>query len=261
MFSANKLISLAGRLLRKKTKYQITTLPHWLIMTIKKKGTNKKLVIAIILVAILAVAAAAIVFTYHKSSSSPSKSSLVGVQVGDTFTYNITGSCSNPVPSVDYPGFYQLNQTEYFKVTVTGIEGTTVSLQTDWAFQNGTDVQQPETIDLSNGYTGGTFWGLYPANLKVGDSIYPYNNTVPINATITQTYATTARQSDFYHVSTTQYLSTDPTQSTERILYDEVWFDKQTGILTGFSLIIQYNNPQLELEVIYVLTSSTVWNV
>jgi hypothetical protein len=231
-------------------------------MRIKKKGTNKKLVIAIVLVAILAIAAAAIVFTYHKSSSSsPSKSALVGVQVGDTFTYNITGSCSNPVPSIDYPGFYQLNQTEYYKVTVTGIEGTTVSLQTDWVFQNGTDAQQPETIDLANGYTAGTFWGLYPTNLKVGDPIYPYNNTVPVNETIPQTYATTTRQSDFYHVSTTQYLSTDPTQSTERILYDQIWFDKQTGILTGFDLIIEYNNPQLELEVIYVLISSTVWNV
>ena len=32
-------------------------------------------------------------------------------------------------------------------------------------------------------------------------------------------------------------------------------------MLTAFSEIQEYNNPQLELEVIYSLTSSTVWNV
>jgi len=229
-------------------------------MAIKKNGSHKKLIIAIVLVAIISIATAAIVYTYQKSSSS-SKAEFVGVHVGDVFTYNITGSCSDPVPNTDYPGFYQLNDTQYYKVTVSGVEGTTVSLITDWVFQNGTDIQQPGTIDLSNGDTTGSFWGLYPANLKVSQPIYPYNNTVPVNATITQTYATTTRQSNFYHVSTTQYYANDPTKSTQRVLYDEIWFDKQTGILTGFSDIEQYNNPQLELQVIYILTNTTVWNV
>jgi hypothetical protein len=232
-------------------------------MPIKKKGTNKKLIIAVVLVAVLAIAAAAIVFTYHKSSSSPSKSKLVGVQVGDTFTYSITGSCSSSVPSIDYPGFYQLNNTRYYKVTVTGVEGSSVTLKTDWVFINGTDVQQQQTIDLSNGMMTDQsgFWGLYPANLKTNNMIYPINNTVPINATFTQNYASGQRESAYYHVSTTQYYAEDPTQSTQRTLYDEVYIDQQTGILTNFNEIQVYNNPQLELEVIYALTSSNVWNV
>jgi len=232
-------------------------------MPVKKKGSNKKLIIAIVLVAILAVAAAAIVLTYQKSPSSPSKSKLVGVQVGDTFTYNITGSCSNTVPSIDYPGFYQLNDTQYYKVTVTGIEGSSVTLKTDWVFINGTDVQQQQTIDLSNGLMTSQdgFWGLYPANLKVSDPIYPYNSTVSVNATVPQPYASGNRALDYYGVSTTQYYSLDPTQSTQRTLYDEVYFDKQTGMLTIFNEIQEYNNPELELEVIYALKSTNVWNV
>jgi hypothetical protein len=230
-------------------------------MAIRKKGTSKKLIIAIFLVAILAVAAAAIAYAYEKSSSPPK--SLAGVQVGDTFTYSITGSCSNPVPSIDYPGFYQLNQTQYYKVTITGVEGNTVTLKTDWVFNNGTDVQQQQTIDLSNGMMTNQngFWGLYPANLKVSDPIYPYNSTVPVNATLTQAYTSGNRALDYYGVSTTQYYSLDPTQSTQRTLYDEVYFDKQTGILTNFNEIQEYNNPQLELEVIYYLTSTNVWDV
>ena len=232
-------------------------------MPVKKKGINKKLIVAIILVAIIAIAAAAIVFTHQKSSSSPSKSKLVGVQVGDTFTYSVTGSCSNPVPNTDYPGFYELNETQYYKVAVTGIEGPSVMLTTDWVFKNGTDIPQQQTIDLSNGALTDQygFAFLYPTNLKVNNLIYPINNTVPVNETLPQPYASGNRESDYYHVSTTQYYANDPTQSTQRTLYDEVYFDQQTGMLTSFSEIQVYNNPQLELEVIYSLTSSNVWKV
>ncbi|HMK94161.1 MAG TPA: hypothetical protein VK536_02050 [Candidatus Limnocylindrales bacterium] len=230
-------------------------------MAIRKKGKSKKLIVAIILVILIAVAAAAIAYTYKKPSSS--SQSLAGVQVGNTFTYSITGSCSNPVPSIDYPGFYQLNQTQYYKVTITGVQGNTVTLKTDWVFNNETDVQQQQTIDLSNGMmtTQEGFWGLYPADLKVSNLIYPYNSTVAVNATITKSYTSGNRALDYYGISTTQAYALDPTQSTQRTLYDEVYFDKQTGMLTNFNEIQEYNNPQLEVEVIYALTNTNVWNV
>jgi hypothetical protein len=231
-------------------------------MAYKKKSKHTKAYAAIILVAILAIAAGAIVYTFQKSSSN--KSSLVGVQVGDTFTYSITGSSSNPVPAMDYPGFYQLNDTQYYNVTITGIQGNSVTFETDWVFKNGTDSQQQQTIDLSNGVLSDEsgFSFLFPANLKVNDPIYPQmNSTVPVNATLTQTYASGLRELVYFHVSTTQAYTEDPTQSTQRILYDEVYFDQKTGMLTNFNEIQEYNNPQLELEVIYSLTSSNVWDV
>jgi hypothetical protein len=87
------------------------------------------------------------------------------------------------------------------------------------------------------------------------------SDKVPVNATLTQTYASGTRESLYYWVSTTQTYTQDPTQNTERYLYDQIYFDRQTGMLTDFSEIQEYNNPQLELEVIYRLTNSTVWNV
>jgi hypothetical protein len=231
-------------------------------MPVKKKGTNKKLILAIVLVAVLVIATVAIIYaTQSRSSSGNSK--LVGVQVGDTFTYNITGSSSDPVPNTDYPGFYELNETQYYKVAVIGIEGPSVMLTTDWVFKNGTDVKQQQTIDLIDGMITDQygFSFLYPANLKVNDPIYPVNNTVLVNETLTQTYASGPRGSGYYHVSTTEYYANDPTQSTQRQLYDEVYFDRQTGMLTSFDELQVYNNPEIELEVIYTLTSSTVWNV
>ena len=228
----------------------------------KKSGSKKKLFIAIVLVAILAVAIAAAVYAVGRKSSA--SGSMVGVKVGDTFTYSITGSSSGPVPNSLYPGFYQLNDTQYYNVTVTGIQGESVTLKTDWVFINGTDISQQQTIDLSTGAVTDPlgFSFLYLSNLKVNDLIYPkMSSMVPINATITQTYASGARESLYYWGTSTQALTSDPTQSTKRVLYDQIWFDRQTGMLTVFSEIQEYNNPYLEIEVIYSLTSSNVWNV
>ncbi len=227
-------------------------------MAIKKK-THKNLYIAIILIVILAVSVAAVVY----ATLPPAKKVKVGVHVGDSFTYTITGSSSDPVPDSYYPGFYQLNDTQYYEVTVTNIEGSSVALKTDWVFINGTDITQQQTINLSNGAITDPygFSFIYPANLKVKDMIYPINNTVPINATVTQTYASGTRESAYYHVGITQYLAQDPTQSTQRILYDEVYIDQQTGVMTNFSEIQEYNSPSLELQVIYSLINSTVWGV
>ena len=229
-------------------------------MPIEKKGKHKSLIFAIALVALIAIATAAVVFNYPKLSP---KKSLVGLQVGDTFAYSITGSCSDTVPASYYPGFYQLNDTQYYKVAVTAIKGVFVTLETDWVFINGTDISQQQTIDLSNGNSTSAsgFSFLFPVNLKVSDPIYPNDNTVLVNATITQAYASTTRQTDYFHVSTTQAYTNDPTQSTERYLYDQIWFDRQTGMLTSFSEIQQYNNPQIELQIIYTLKSTNVWNV
>jgi hypothetical protein len=231
-------------------------------MAIKKKGVNKKAILAVMLLALIVIGVvAAVVFSNQKHTSTLAK---VGVHVGDTFTYSITGSCSGVVPNADYPGFYQLNDTQYYNVTVTGIQGDSVTLKIDWVFVNGTDIPQQQTIDLSIGSMTDTsgFSFLYPSNLKVNDPIYPHmSSKVPVNETLTQTYASGTRESAYFHVGTTQAYTQDPTKTTKRNLFDQIYFDRQTGILTSFSEIQEYNNPPLELEVIYSLRSSTVWNV
>ncbi len=230
-------------------------------MAIKKKGVNKKVVFAVILLAVIVIGAVAAVFYSNQHTSTLAK---VGVHVGDSFTYSITGSCSGAVSNVDYPGFYQLNDTQSYTVTVTDIQGDSVTLKIDWVFVNGTDIPKQQTIDLGNGSMtdANGFSFLYPSNLKVNDLIYPkMSSKVPVNETLTQTYASGARESAYFHVSTTQVYTQDPTQTTKRYLYDQIYFDRQTGMLTDFSEIQEYTNPEVELEVIYNLRSSTVWNV
>ncbi len=56
------------------------------------------------------------------------------------------------VPNSINPGFYQLNETQSYKVTIEAIHGDSVTLETDWVLQNGTDVSKQQTVNLSDGY-------------------------------------------------------------------------------------------------------------
>ena len=85
-------------------------------------------------------------------------------------TSNLTG-----LDAVDTPGVFAYNNTDYYKITITDVNGTSVSLDTLWRFINGTEMTGKQTIDLSNGQKTNTngFWAIYAANLNVGDLLRP----------------------------------------------------------------------------------------
>ena len=117
-------------------------------MAFKKKGSHKNLYLTITLIVILVVA---IVAAYY-ATLPPLKRATVGVQVGDSFIYSITGiSTLQSEEATISPGFEQYNQTDYYRVSVAGITDTNVSLSTVWRFLNGTEVTGQQTINLTDG--------------------------------------------------------------------------------------------------------------
>ena len=234
-------------------------------MAIKKKRSHTRVYVAIILIAVIAIATVAVVY----STSGHSKSKIVpGVHVGDTFYYNITGESilftPGANPDAEYPGFSQFNNTNYYKVTITGINGVSVSLSTDWIFFNGTDIKASQTIDLATGQTSNSndFWGIYPSNLKLNGLLYPDgSSTLMVNSTGSEAFSSGSRPSDYWSTERVLYLTTDPTQSTLQDNTVEVVFDTQTGVLTSLTNIIAFNNPQMNLIITWLLTNSTVWTV
>jgi hypothetical protein len=189
----------------------------------------------------------------------------VGVHAGDTFTYSLKGYATlSTIDAVIPAGFDINNQTDYYKVTITGVTGTTVSLSTEWRFLNGTALNDNQNIDLSNGNktSSSGFWAIYASNLKVSDYIRPNGADMQIvNKTDTYTYANSVRSRNFFEVGNEFYDINDPTHNTLRYDYMGVYFDKETGILTSLNNIQSYNNPQMQLAVTWTLTSSSVWNV
>jgi hypothetical protein len=229
-------------------------------MATKKKAISKKLIIAIILLAILAIATAAIVYTIQTSSPKPI---VPGVHVGDTFIYKLTGdSYLNSSEAVTPSYLSEYNNTDYYQVTITGINGSTVSFITDWRFINGTIIQTPEWVDIANGNNSGDFWAIYPPNLNVNNLLSPkgYDELI-VNSTATQTFAGSTRSINHWEIDNVFYDVNDPTYSTQRYDIMSVDFDKQTGILDTLINVQEYNSPQYNIIITWQLTNSTVWGV
>ena len=226
-----------------------------------RKKSSKKRYWATALIVILAVSIAALIYL-TEFSKAPIK---VGVKVGDTFTYSLMGVSNLTSPdAVDPAGFDVYNMTTDYIVTITGISGTKVTLNTVWDLSNGTQFVNPQTIDIANGNRTDQsgFWALYPANLKIGDLLSPkgYDQQI-VNDTEPQSYANSTRMMNFWHISEEFTDSRDPTGNTQRIEYDAIYFDKQTGMLCRLENHEYYNNPIYDLTVTWQLVSSNVWDV
>jgi len=135
-------------------------------MAFKKKGSHKKAYIALLLLVVVIVASVAIVLVTQPPSA---KAATAGVHAGDSFTYSIVCTSNlTSIDAIDTPGFSEFNQTDYYKVTITDVTGSSVSFDTLWQFKNGTGITSKQTIDLSNGNKTDNkgFWAIYTSNLN-----------------------------------------------------------------------------------------------
>jgi hypothetical protein len=229
-------------------------------MTYVKKG-HRKLYLALILVIVLSIAG----FAAAYAVLSAPKPVVVGVHVGDTFTYSITGTSDlTGAGAVDTPGFSAYNETDYYKITITGINGSQVSMDTSWKFKNGTEINSPQTLDIGSGQKSDEngFWALYPANLEKTDLLRPrgYDNT-RVNNTDTFTYSSGARGRCFWFINNEFFNVNDPTRSTLMYDYRNIFFDKATGMLTSFADYQFYNTPEMQEVITWTLVSTSVWQV
>ena len=237
----------------------------------RRKNSHSKRY-AIVAVAVIMIILASLAVFYYRintnktSASTPNPSiSNSPLAVGDTFTYKLKGSTVVGSSDVVTPNeFMQYNNTNYYQVTVTGINGTQVYLDTLWQFNNGTQTNSAQIIDRSTGRFADPngFSYLYLSNLNVSDLLYPEGtNKLIVNSTSTQTYVNFSRATNCWSEADQFIDSSDPTGNTMRNDFITVYFDKQTGILDNLTRLEFFTNPQIELITTWQLTSSNVWAV
>jgi hypothetical protein len=232
-------------------------------MPLKKKSKYKKVYFAILLIAILVAATGAVL--YFTMAGTP-KSVAPGVKVGDTFYYTLKGISDLIGPDAVTPaGFDQYNNTNYYKITITGVSGNIVSMDTEWLLKNGTSLLDSQIIDVSGKTpnSNGMFWALYPANLTLNDRLRPLSSLdeTIVNSTETRQFSNSNRAINCWSIDNSFYDASDPTMSTWRDDYIYVDFDRQTGMLVTLTNIQTYNNPQYSLTISWTLTNSTAWDV
>jgi hypothetical protein len=228
----------------------------------RKKPSHKKMYIAIFLVVILCAATAAIVYATQISKSGANVK--VGVNVGDTFTYKLTGDSILFSSDASTPAYLsEYNETNYYQVIITGVNSSVVSLDTIWQFTNGTAINNSGWINLETGNYSGDFWAIYPSNLKVTNLLYPKeeNTALIVNSTGSQSFSSGNRTTNYWHLESEFSDINDPTGSTKQVSLIEVYFDKQTGMLDYLDSVQEYNNPEYNILITWQLTDSTVWGV
>jgi len=198
-------------------------------------------------------------------STTTNGTGLVGVKVGDIFTYKLTGSSVLGSPDVVTPEeLSQYNDTDYYQVTVTGVGSSTVMLETMWRFTNGTVVNGYQTIDLSNGRETDPngFWGVYASNISVKDLLHPAGSDgLTVNKTEIIAFANSNRVTNYWSTYSQYIDKSDPTGNTFRNEFVGVYFDKQTGMLYNSTHIEFYTDPMIQLVITWQLTSSTAWAI
>jgi hypothetical protein len=197
----------------------------------------------------------------------PVKAVVTGVKTGDTFTYSIKGEyIVGDADAVPPPGFDQYNATDYYRVTVTAVNGSVVSMDTVWKFQNGTQVDNSVTIDLATGAGGESnqgFYFLYAADLNQYDRLRPYSASdhLSVNATDTKPYANETRTRNIWTLENPFFDVTDPTYSRQCDDIVSAAFDRQTGMLDTLTHVQRFNSPQMNTIVTWRLVDTTAWQV
>ena len=185
----------------------------------------------------------------------------VGVSVGNEFTYHETSFFSGNHNATLPAGLEDINMTEYYRVTVTGVKGSNVSTHTLLHFKNGTEVESIGSVSAeTNAYQGG-FWAIIGSNLNAGERVHPNSVTdlSTINETLPWDYGGYERQTN--HLS---LVFRDLASGTQASFYAETvdtYFDQQTGALVKLVDRHEYGNPtETTLVAVWELVSQNAWN-
>ncbi len=214
-------------------------------------------VIAIILAVVLAV----IVFVGSPSSQGVA----AGVNVGDQFIYEIKSSWNSDDANATLVDYYvQLNMTEWYKITVTDVNDSKVSINTVWRFKNETEIESSSTMNVKTGiaFPSNAFWAIYAANLEENDRIRPLGaSQAVVNETETREYASGPREINIVSLTEQYYDADDPTYATTWTEYMNTKFDRQTGMLVEFHDISIYTNPAQTMTITWILRETNVWDI
>lgn len=183
-----------------------------------------------------------------------------GVAVGNEFTYTERSFWLTSDPNLPQPiGLADINATEYYRVSVTGVSGVNVLTHIKWHFTNGTDVEKDGSVNTETADYQGGFWSIIGSNLNATDRVHPNSeqDLSTINETRSWDYGSYQRQVN-HLILTFKGEKSDISGSdyTENV---DTYFDRQTGALVKLGDNHAYSNPETVLAVTWQLISQNAW--
>lgn len=183
-----------------------------------------------------------------------------GVSVGNEFTCSERSFWLSDPNTPQPAGLADVNITDYYRVTVTGVQGSNVSIHTRWHFTNGTDVEKDGSVSTETTVYAGGFWAIIGSNLNATDRVHPNSegDLSTINETLSWNYGSYERQTNHLTLvfnSEKRANSTSP--YTENV---DTYFDRQTGALVQLEDNHVYSDPETILAVTWDLVSQNAWS-
>ncbi len=231
-----------------------------------KKKRQSRLVILLAILLFVLIILAVIVFTNLNFGTQPVQGGVPGVAKGDVFTYSVMGivdSRSSDAAAEVPAQFLDLNNTEWYRVTVTDVSGPEVSIDTIQHFKSGTEVTGTGSVNVETGINNPVngFWTIFASNLKANDRLRPNGpDRATVNTTITKDYgAGGIRQTNVWSPITPYVDSENPDKTYTE--YGNTYFDQQTGMLVELRYISVYTDPQVTLQLVWKLTETNRWEI
>jgi hypothetical protein len=216
--------------------------------------------IGYIIIALVAIFLVGTAGAFYALAPKPPEIS-IGVKAGDTFTYNVKGLAEQYAENETIPAqFYDLNKTDYVRVTIINVANPNVTYSTTWRYINGTQYDTTETLNLMVGNDSAAFWGIYASNLAQGNLLRALRaDGGAFNSTESRTYADGSRETNAQTINKEFYNAEDTTQTLYRNRY--LYVDKATGMLVELKNIDIYTSPRIMQTVQWTLVDSNVIQV
>jgi hypothetical protein len=178
---------------------------------------------------------------------------VVGVSQGNVFEYDIVSHWDSLFSDTVPAELLELNQTQWIRVTVTGVSGSTISTRVITHYRNGTEIGSDGSCNIDTGENPGGP-PFISTNLDKNDLVNPSAAEAwYINETVTRTYKGGARETNHLNVEFTGNSSDVGEFST---VYD-YYFDKSTGVLVEYTSELSYTGLTSITQ--SKITSSNVW--
>jgi hypothetical protein len=211
---------------------------------------KNKIILTIFLLSALSILSISVASAQSPQLVSP------GVTKGDVFQYNYNVSWNSTDPTLPVPSdVIELNQTQSFQITITGISGTTVNAEVISTYRNGSTNTQTGFVDVESGSIHLPFGSLIIAgNLNANDKIYPSGGDATINYTVVRTYQSGNRQTNERLVETTSVNHYDKT---------DVYYDKIKGVAVSsyYESIDTFGSETETFTETITNTNADVWTV
>jgi len=228
-------------------------------MVKKKRQSRIVMLLSILLIVIIILA----IIVYTNLGNQPAEA-IPGVTKGDVFTYNVMGIVNTKDPDAEIPAqILDLNNTDWYRVTVTDVSGPDVSIDTVQHFKNGTEIAGTGTVNVETGINSPVngFWTIFAANLRKNDRIRPNGpERSTVNATLDRDYGVgVTRETNALSIITQYYDSENPDITYTE--YGNTYFDRQTGMLVELRYISVYTDPQVTLTLLWKIRDTNRWAV